>query len=204
MSRKAKAISLSVLLVFSGACGGEDPSDDDAATAAATDLSPSARPEVLETLRQDLAAERHPSDGGGRAWLEQGSSPAVAGEAGTWTLVYEAGPLGIAEDGVLFFQAPAFWGWSTPQVREPAAAGYTEVTTSAQGVELHPDTVGESLLAIVIGDAPSKRVSVSGSPTALGRRAPGPTATPSAIRSSGSGSTAMAMACGGSCSIRPA
>ncbi len=151
MSRKAKAISLSVLLVFSGACGGEDPSDDDAATAAATDLSPSARPEVLETLRQDLAAERHPSDGGGRAWLEQGSLPAVAGEAGTWTLVYEAGPLGIAEDGVLFFQAPAFWGWSTPQVREPAAAGYTEVTTSAQGVELHPDTVGESLLAIVIG-----------------------------------------------------
>jgi len=75
----------------------------------------------------------------------------VAGEAGTWILVYEAGPLGIAEGGVVFLQAPPFWGWSTPQVSEPAAAGFTEVTTAAPGVELHPETVGDGLLAIVIG-----------------------------------------------------
>ncbi|MGB5882247.1 MAG: hypothetical protein WBH85_19650, partial [Thermoanaerobaculia bacterium] len=62
------------------------------------DQSPSARPEIVETLRENLGLERHPADGGGRAWLEGGSGePAtavMAGHPGRWSVVYETGPLG--------------------------------------------------------------------------------------------------------------
>ena len=37
---------------------------------AAVAQNPGSRPEILEAMRADIAAERHESDGGGRAWLE--------------------------------------------------------------------------------------------------------------------------------------
>ncbi|MEE9562535.1 MAG: CehA/McbA family metallohydrolase [Thermoanaerobaculia bacterium] len=118
------------------------------------DQSPSARPEIVETLREDLALERHPSDGGGRAWLEGGSGdPATAvtaGHTGRWSVVYETGPLGIAEGGWIFFQAPPFWHWSMPQGFDPEQLGFTLVTTEAEGVELAPATIDQQLLAIEV------------------------------------------------------
>ena len=120
-------------------------------------LSPNARPEIVAMLRDDLEAVRHPADGGGRAWLEpdsEGLDRVSAGGAGRWTVVYEAGKLGIAEGGRLFFQVSPYWGWSDPQVVSPAAPGYTEVTTTADGVRLESRTVDRGLLGIRVGGRP--------------------------------------------------
>jgi hypothetical protein len=119
-----------------------------------TTRSPNARPEIVEALRADLASARHPSDGAGRAWLEDGPGRVRAGEAGTWTLLYEAGPEGIAVGGMVFLQVSPFWGWSTPQVEVEEAPGYTIVTTDADGVLLEPETLDQQLLGIRIGGRP--------------------------------------------------
>ncbi len=120
--------------------------------------SPSARPEITEMLRADLQAERHPADGGGRASISAvplaSPPPPRAGRPGRWTLIYEAGPHGVAVGGWLFLQAPPFWGWSSPQVVAPDAPGYTTVETRAEGVELEPVALDEQLLGIRIGGRP--------------------------------------------------
>ena len=117
--------------------------------------SPTERPtraEVTASLREDLQRERHPSDGGGRAWLESSEplEPLMARQGGRFRLVYEAGPLGIAEGGMVFLQVSPFWGWSTPQVDHPSAPGFTEVTTEAKGVVLEAQTLDQQLLGIRI------------------------------------------------------
>ncbi len=117
--------------------------------------SPSAQPEITEMLRADLEAERHPADGGGRASITAESlappAPPTAGRPGRWTLIYEAGPHGIAEGGWLYLQAPPFWGWSSPQVVAPDAPGFTTIETDAGGVRLAPVALDEQLLGIRIG-----------------------------------------------------
>jgi hypothetical protein len=150
-------ILVSVLLGLSG-CG---PESDDGAPHGGEEqptrsLSPDAKLEVVSVLREDLEAERHPSDGGGRAWLERVETPGEpgwvpAGGRARLTLVYEAGPLGIAEGGVLFLQSSPFWHWDTPQVDRPDAAGYTRVETDAAGVTLEPESRGQNLMGIRIG-----------------------------------------------------
>jgi len=140
---------LVVTLALAG-CGGDEPP---AAGDGADGMPPTARPQVVAALRDDLTAKRSPADGGGRAWLDesQGDARAVAGQPGRWRLVYEAGPLGVAAGGMVFFQVPPFWGWSTPQVVEPDAPGYTEIATDAEGVALKPETIDQGLLAIGVG-----------------------------------------------------
>ena len=110
--------------------------------------APGARPDIVESLRADLRAPRSAADGGGRAWIEKGPRTVVAGGSGSWTLVYQAGPHGIAAGGMLFLQVSPFWGWSTPQVEREDEAGYTRVTTDAAGVTLVPSTVDQQLLGI--------------------------------------------------------
>ncbi len=117
---------------------------------------PHARWDMVAQLREDRAAERHPSDGAGRAWLEEvdGQPPtATAGRAGSWAVIYEAGPLGIAEGGVIGLQVSPFWGWSTPQTRAPEGLGYTTVEPfdEAAGLLLTAATWGDGLLGIEIG-----------------------------------------------------
>ncbi|MCZ6508116.1 MAG: CehA/McbA family metallohydrolase [Acidobacteria bacterium] len=116
--------------------------------------SPTARWDVVETLREEAAAERHASDGGGSAWIEGGAlgadGPPAAGRPGRWTLTYEAGPLGVAEGGWIFLQVPPFWGWSTPQVLDLERPGFTEVSTEAEGVVLEPATLDHTLLGIEV------------------------------------------------------
>ncbi|NQZ98235.1 MAG: DUF3604 domain-containing protein, partial [Myxococcales bacterium] len=151
---------------FSGIVGaltagcGTDSGDAPASSAPATDansgtaLRPAtARWEMVDMLRESAAQEYHESDGGGRAWLEpiDGEPPlARVGVRGRFRIVYEAGPLGIVEGGLVFLQVSPFWNWSTPQTEEPLAPGYTELRTPAEGVRLEGRTLDQQLLGVFI------------------------------------------------------
>ncbi len=134
-----------------GACtdGSRQASEDGTDTS----LSPRPRPELVETLRDDVATPRHPRDGGGRAWLDVEAStpgPLVAGTTARFELVYEAGPLGIAEGGTVYLQSSSFWGWSPPQDIDATLPGYTVAATSAEGVTLETETFAAGLVAVHI------------------------------------------------------
>lgn len=141
--------TLLVIAALSAACR-ERP--EPAPTGAATGLSFNARPDIVERFRRDVAAPRHPSDGGGRAWLdlaEGDDGSVVAGTARRWDMVYEAGPLGIAVGGRVILLVPPYWGWSPPQLSAPGRVGYTEVTCEAPGVVLDL-AAGSGLLSVEI------------------------------------------------------
>jgi hypothetical protein len=119
---------------------------------------------VVDTLREAAALRFHPSDGGGRAWLESAEPerPPVS-SPGRFRIAFEVGPLGIATGGLLTLQVSPFWGWSTPQVEAPEAPGYTVVTSDAPGALLEPATLGDQLLGIVNRGrplAPGERVRI--------------------------------------------
>ncbi len=110
-------------------------------------------------LRDDLDAPRHPSDGGGRAWLRaptatgatgatEGRAQVAAGSAQRFSIVFEVGPHGIAVGGAVFLQPSPFWYWDTPQVTYPEGPGFTVVRSDAVGVVLEPETLGPQLLMI--------------------------------------------------------
>ncbi|MCH7643677.1 MAG: CehA/McbA family metallohydrolase [Myxococcales bacterium] len=112
---------------------------------------PGAIPEIVEGLRASLAATPHPSDGGGRAWLEQlPGDPefAIAGAPGRFRLIYEVGPEGIAVGGMIYFQVSPFWYWSTPQIEEPDLEGYTTLTANDEDIQLDVATLDEQLLGL--------------------------------------------------------
>lgn len=108
------------------------------------------RHDLVADLRADVAAERHPSDGGGRAWLEDGEEAIFAGRPGRFSIVYETGPEGIADGGMVYLQVSPFWGWSTPQTEAPGRVGYTEASTDADGVSLEATTFDAQLLGIAV------------------------------------------------------
>ena len=139
-------IGLTVAVLAGSRCGGpREPEGPDLDP-------PTARWATVEELRAGVEAPRHPSDGGGRAWLERdGDGPAArAGRPGSWTIVFEAGPLGIAEGGALYLQVDPFWDWDTPQVEYPEARGYTTVETDADGLRLEAATLNETTLILVV------------------------------------------------------
>ena len=112
---------------------------------------PGALPELVEALRENIAAAPHPSDGGGRAWLKQEPGDpefVIAGEPGRFTLVYEVGPEGIAVGGMIYFQVSPFWHWSTPQVEERDLEGYTVLTASDEDIQLDAATLDQQLLGL--------------------------------------------------------
>jgi hypothetical protein len=127
----------------------------DAATREAREGPSTAHWEVVDMLRESQSARFHPSDGGGRAWLESAlpAHPSVS-EPGRYRLRFEVGPLGIATEGVITLQVSPFWGWSTPQVEESDAPGYTQVSCDAEDVVLESNTLGEQLLGIVNAGRP--------------------------------------------------
>jgi hypothetical protein len=146
--RRARALLAAAALWLAAGCGEEPPAPGSAPSQPAPgDASPSARRDIVETLRADRAARRHPSDGGGRARLAfEGAPPTLrAGGTARFPLVYEAGPHGVAEGGWIYFQAPPQWGWSAPQTRDPQAPGFTEIASDADGVALEPRDLGEEI-----------------------------------------------------------
>jgi len=121
-----------------------------------------ARREMFDALRSDADNTRHPSDGGGRAWVESSRAARASGH-GQWTLLYEAGPHGVAVGGRILLQVSPFWHWSTPQTREPRAPGFTTVESLAEGVELAAETLDQQLLGIEVGGralGPGERIRI--------------------------------------------
>ncbi len=111
------------------------------------------RRDVHEAFVAARNAQHAPSDGGGRAWLELApgdDGSVLAGRSRSWKLVYEAGPLGIAKGGALYFQVSPFFEWSTPQTEREGASGFTRVSTQASGVSLSARTLDQQLLGISI------------------------------------------------------
>ena len=120
------------------------------------EYSADAKWETYQALRDDLAARRDASDGGGKAWLTEPAAdgavrPTVqAGSSARFAITYEAGPAGIAVGGALFLQPSPFWGWSSPQTRSEDGPGYTEARTDAAGLTLTAEDLGE-IVAFRIG-----------------------------------------------------
>jgi hypothetical protein len=147
MSRPTLPLALASIALCTTSCTDRP----DAAAAAQRALPTGARPEVVEMLREDLAAGVDPADGAGRAWLtHQEPEALIAGDTARFELSYEAGPLGVAAGGMVLLQVSPFWGWSTPQVEAPEGPGYTTVQTTASGVELTATTLDRQLLGIAI------------------------------------------------------
>ena len=130
--------------------------DEPGAPADAARAGPStAKWEIVDMLRESQATEFHPSDGGGRAWLESAEPERpTASSPARIRIAFEAGPLGIATGGAITLQVSPFWDWSTPQVEAPDAPGYTVVSSDAPEVELEPATLGDQLLGITIRGRP--------------------------------------------------
>ncbi len=113
---------------------------------------PTAVVSVVRNLRADLEAPRHASDGGGTAWLEDGPREVMISTRHAWTVVYEAGPLGVALGGVVYFMTSPYWGWDdSPQAAYDDLPGFTEATTEAEGVELDLLESRDNLIGVHIG-----------------------------------------------------
>ena len=97
------------LAVLAAACGQQpdpalEPRTDAPATSASQEGrdspgSPNARWGMIEDLREFRDAVRHPSDGGGRAWLEwpDGAAPKLEARGrGRFPLVFQVGPEALA------------------------------------------------------------------------------------------------------------
>lgn len=150
-------LGLATLLALSTCAAGDDPAageqDPDTPPVEVED-PPTARLPMVQSLRADLEAERHPSDGGGRAWIEtEDGAPPVArvGTPGTWTIIFETGEHGVAEGGYVFLQVSSFWGWDPPQSVDARFRGFTEITTDAEGVTLTPIDQGNERLPVRVG-----------------------------------------------------
>lgn len=156
----AAAVALA-LVAWAPGCGrsetgeatGQAPADTGAVESDPREgLSLDARLATHEMLLEDLEAPRHPGDGGGRAWLDREASPASvpAASPARLVVVFETGPLGVAEGGAVFLQPSPFWDWDPPQVRYPDAPGYTTIETDALGVTLSPDDSAGAFLSVEI------------------------------------------------------
>lgn len=142
------------MLLTLAACDGGAAQDDRSPSAPASTDPPSARRDIKNAFLAARAAVKHPSDGGGRAWLELApgdDGAVVAGQTRSWTLIYEAGELGVALGGQVFLQVSPFFEWSSPQTLDENALGFTRVSTAAQGVRLEAQAIDQQLLGLTIG-----------------------------------------------------
>lgn len=146
------------------ACG--DPLEPDTATPETLPderepLSRDAHTATAASLYEDLLLERHPGDGGGRGEVIELLALAPGGAAEPRSTVpassrarvrirYHVGEHGISEGGVLFLQTSPFWNWQPAQSRAPHFDGYTTATTTADGVTLEAETLGEGLVGFTV------------------------------------------------------
>lgn len=126
------AILVVLAIIFGTACS--EPPPNEPFSESQRVGSPNARPEVVSEFKEDSAAERHASDGQGRAWIQSGGDATVS-TPGTWEIVFEAGSLGIAAGGAVYLQVSPFWGWDMPQTKQAGGPGFTTVSCATEGVD---------------------------------------------------------------------
>ncbi len=137
------------------------------------DLPASAKLEIRDQL---VEAQRRPydeRDGTGRAWIEEGPRTVSAGSFASWTFGYECGPLGIQKGGALYFQAPPFWEWSTPQTSDENRPGFCVVSSSPSSVPFEARTIDRQLLCVTFheqGLEPGQRIQLVYGTGAVGVR----------------------------------
>lgn len=148
------ALAAQSALLFTCGCGGDAGNAQESPSVTSGQASPypaTAKVAIHEQFLEDLALERHASDGGGRVELrlaEDEDGSVVAGGRGRWTFDYTAGELGIQEGGSLLFLVPPFWGWSTPQATREERSGFTTVVTDVPGLQLAAQTLDRNLMRI--------------------------------------------------------
>jgi hypothetical protein len=152
LQRLALATSAIGLIALAVACGDEPQSGPPVRT---PDLEPAtAQMDIANTVRFDLEAVRHSSDGGGSARIaDDGVTTTHVLSRNTFHIVYTAGPEGIAVGGVLQFQPEASFDWSPPQTQFEEQLGYTTFETTAQGVALVEERASRVLRLKIEGRA---------------------------------------------------
>ena len=129
-------------------------------------VSPNAKLESHWMAMAEKLMPLHAGDGGGRAWLKSVRSiplrelewsheppaneraprqkrPALAvGSRHQFEIIFEVGPEGIQDGGLLFLSAEAFWEWSEAQAARPTADGFTTARLLSNGAALLPLNVG--------------------------------------------------------------
>ena len=93
--------------------------------------------ETMDTLRLNTDADASL----GTARMVQ-SKPVVAGEFGTWQLVYTVGPAGLATGGAVRIVTDSDTDWGWPQVDDPSGAGVHDggIPTRRRGCARHTGT----------------------------------------------------------------
>lgn len=148
-----RTAALLALFAALAACDAREDAAPDRATPRVDTDPPSARRDIRAAFEAARNAPKHPSDGGGRAWLELApgdDGSVLAGRTRSWTIVYEAGELGVALGGAVFLQVSPFFEWSSPQTANEAALGFTRVRTDAAGVELEARAIDQQLLGATV------------------------------------------------------
>ena len=141
------------------ACGGERPREARRPDATVPDPAPStARMDQVLEFQADLAATRHPGDGGGVARVTSAPERVVAGARARWTIELSVGEHGIAVGGAITLLPEPFWGWSTPQAENAGFPGFTGLSVVTEGgATLTPRTIGGAeagLMIVTVADAP--------------------------------------------------
>jgi len=116
---------------------------------------PTARWDVADLMRAETRL--HPADGGGRARLDRDPDQPPFTTRATpdrFRIVYEVGPEGIATGGSVQLQVSPFWEWSTPQVTDPDAPGFTEINARPSDIALRAETLDQQLLGIEVTGRP--------------------------------------------------
>ena len=135
------------------------------------ELPASAKVEIRDQLLAARSRPYHERDGTGRAWIEAGPRSVRAGSFASWTFLYECGAPGIRKGGALYFQAPPFWEWSTPQTYNENAPGFCQVSSLPSPVPFQTRTVDRQLLCITFVERdlePGERVRIDYGTSAVG------------------------------------
>ena len=82
---------------------------------------------MSETM-DPLGLAKRSSDKVGNAHIVN-PAPVVAGQFGTWQLVYTVGPAGLATGGVVMIGTDSDTDWGMPQLHDPTGAEYLTVST---------------------------------------------------------------------------